>query len=217
MVRIRLNRDKFLLSLLVLSFMAIIFLGNFTFSLNNYNYPAKFEELGVNATVASSAVSFVQGKSELGSYFNEREASHLEDVRVIFVSVKRLYYFFLVVMLASIAYAFKTGTYRKAVPLSMAFSGGISLVLLVIIFLTSLNFSAFFSVIHQPFFESGAWLFPADSVLITSFPERFFQDFTGSLFSRIFLNSAIFFGIGFFIGKKFKQQEQDKANDSAKL
>ena len=217
MLPFRLDRDKILLSVLVLSFMAIISLGNFTSFLNNYDYPAKFEELGVNATVASDAVSFVQGKSELGSYFNEREASHLEEVRGVFTAVKRLYYFFLVVMLASLAYAFKTGTYRKAVSLSMAFSGGISMVLLVTIFLGSLNFSTFFSFIHHPFFESGTWLFPADSVLITSFPERFFQDFAGSLFSRIFFNSALFFGIGLFIRRKFKKQEQVKTRDSPKL
>ena len=217
MMPFRLDRDRILVSVLILSFMALIFFGNFTFSLANYPYPAKFEELGVNATVASDAVSFVQGKSELGPYFNEREASHLEDARGVFTVVKRLYYFFLVVLLGSLAYAFKTGTYRKAVSLSTALSGGISLVLLVILFLASLSFSAFFSFLHHPFFESGTWLFPPDSVLITSFPERFFQDFTGSLFSRIFFNSALFFGVGLFIRRKFKKQEQVKTHDSPKL
>ena len=212
-----LSRNKIVLLILTLAFVSIIFLGNFTLSLNNYAYSAEFEKLGVNETVASSAVSFVQGSSELGPYFNEKETSHLQDVRGVFTAVKRTYYFFLLALGVSLAYAFRTGKFRKAVPLSMTLSGGISLLLLVVIFMVSLNFSSFFSAIHRPFFESGTWIFPPDSVLIKSFPERFFQDFTGTLFRRVFFNSALFFGIGLFIRKKFKQQEQVQVNDSAKL
>jgi hypothetical protein len=36
-----------------------------------------------------------------------------------------------------------------------------------------LDFSAFFAAFHSLFFQSGTWQFPADSLLIRIFPERF--------------------------------------------
>ena len=206
--------DRISLLVLTTSLVAVIFLGNFAFLLNGYGYSAEFQELGVNETVASSVVSFVQGKSGLGPHFNEIEASHLSDVRSLFTAVKRLYYFFLLALIVSLVYAFRTGGFRKSIPLSMSLSGGISLICLTVVFLLSLNFSLFFNLVHQMFFQSGTWAFPESSALIKSFPEQFFQDFAGKLFRMIFFNSALFFGIGLFIRKKFKQQAQDKVNDS---
>ncbi len=183
--------------------VALIFLGNFVFLLNNTSfYSSEFSKLGVNATAASNVVSFVNGKAPLSSSFNYAESSHLGDVKRVLTSVKRLYYGAIILLASAIIYLFRTGKFLRLMPKIFAVSGLVSLILLLLLFLLSLSFSAFFGVLHKPFFASGTWLFPADSLLIGLFPERFFSDFARNLLLLVLVNSSAFLIIGLFVRKK---------------
>ncbi len=183
--------------------VALIFLGNFVFLLNNGSfYSSEFSKLGVNATAALNVVSFVNGKSSLGSGFNYAESSHLEDVKRVLKAVKRLYYAVIILLAAAVIYLFRAGKFLKLMPKIFVSSGAVSLLLLLMLFLLSLNFNAFFGVLHKPFFASGTWLFPADSLLISLFPEQFFSDFARNFLLLVLVNSSAFLIIGLFVRKK---------------
>lgn len=187
--------------------VALIFLGNFVFLMNNSSfYSSEFSKLGVNATTAANVVSFVSGKSPLGSEFNNTESSHLKDVKRILTAVKQFYYTSVILLAAAVIYLFKSGKFLQLMPKTFILSGSISLLLLLAIFLASLNFDSFFSLLHKPFFSSGTWLFPADSLLISLFPEQFFSDFARTFFILVLVNSSAFLIIGLFVRKMLKKR-----------
>ncbi len=195
--------------LIALSFIlvALIFLGNFVFLLNNSGfYSSEFSKLGVNATSASNVISFVNGKSPLGREFNAAESSHLEDVKNVLASVKRLYYAAVLLLAAFVIYLFSKKWFMQLMPKAFVISGAVSMLLLLVAFVASLNFDAFFSVLHKPFFASGTWLFPADSLVIQLFPEQFFSDFAKMFFLLILVNSSAFLIIGLFVRKMLKKR-----------
>jgi len=198
--------NKSLVAILVALLFFVTILGNFVYSLNSFTYYSEFDKLDVNQTIAGNVVDFVQGRATLLEDFNSREATHLENVRSLFSITKRLYYASLFVLIILLLYLFKSNKFKQTLPHALLFSGVISLLLLLLIFLLSLNFADFFNNLHRPLFASGSWIFPKDSLLITSFPQQFFEDFTRSLLRLVFVNSALFIGIGLFMRKKFKQQ-----------
>lgn len=185
--------------------LALIFLGNFVFLLNsNGFYSSEFSKLGVNATAASGVISFVSGKSSLSGEFNYDESSHLEDVKRVLTTIKRLYYAAVIFLAAAVIYLFRAKKFLKLMPKAFILSGSVSLLLLLILFVSSLSFSSLFSILHRPFFSSGTWLFPADSLLINLFPQQFFSDFAGMFFLLLLVNSSAFLIIGLFVRRKLK-------------
>ncbi len=185
--------------------VALIFLGNFVFLLNSSSfYSSEFQKLGVNATSASGVMSFVIGKSTLSSEFNHDESLHLDDVKRVLTAVKRLYYAAIIFLAAAVIYLFRIKKFMQIMPKIFVISGAVSLIMLLVIFLASLNFDYFFGIIHRPFFASGTWLFPADSRLIQLFPQKFFHDFAKTFFLIVLVNSSAFLIIGLFVRKKLR-------------
>ena len=186
--------------------MILIFLGNFVFLLGNQGFhSSQFQRFGVNETIATNVVLFVNGKSALSSEFNPAESSHLEDVKSLFSMIKKVYYLSILSLAVIILYLLKSGKFNHLMPKALVYSGMVSLLLLLITFLSSLNFTTFFTILHKPFFASNTWLFPSDSILITMFPQQFFQGFARMLFLLVLINSSVLLGIGLFVRKKFKQ------------
>lgn len=199
--------------LLTILLLLVIWFGNFVFLLTNTHfYDTEFTRLNVNASLGMNVVSYVNGKTSLSDEFNEREASHLADVRNLFSKVKIIYYASLLLLAGITVFLFTRDNLIHLIPTAFIRSGLISLIFIIVLFLLSLNFSAFFTNIHKPFFASNSWTFPADSLLIQIFPVEFFKNFTTTLIRSIFLNSAIFFGAGVFVRKKFRM---NKKNDSS--
>ena len=197
--------NKSLVAILIALLFLVTILGNFIYALNSFAYYSEFDKLDINETAAGNVVDFVQGRATLLEDFNSREAAHLEDVRSLFTIAKRFYYTSLFVLIVMLLYLFKSNKFKQTLPHALLFSGVISLLLLAIVFLLSLNFADLFNNLHRPLFTSGSWIFPEDSLLITSFPQQFFEDFARNLFRLILINSVLFIGIGLFIRKKFKQ------------
>jgi integral membrane protein (TIGR01906 family) len=108
--------------------------------------------------------------------FDERELSHMADVRAIFVPIQRGG---LVVVLgvAVLAVALARTRLRTAVPrglLAGALATLVVAVLLVPVIL--LGFDGFFTRFHEMFFEGDSWRFSSTDTLIRIYPERFWED-----------------------------------------
>jgi integral membrane protein (TIGR01906 family) len=125
--------------------------------------------------------------------FNEREISHMLDVRNLTVPVlliwKVILAFFVLMLLVSLLGKWSED-YLKALN-----KGAQLTILLITLILVSvaLNFDLLFTKFHQLFFTGDTWLFYLNDNLIRLFPMRFWRDlfiFIGTL--TIFISAVPF-------------------------
>lgn len=108
--------------------------------------------------------------------YNERELSHLEDVKVVIQGLLRVFYAAIVVFFFGGIFA--RSNRRLADFAQAVFRGGrlTALLLLTMMFFTLINFRALFTSFHRVFFKGDSWLFYYSDTLIRLFPIRFWQD-----------------------------------------
>lgn len=109
--------------------------------------------------------------------FNERELSHMKDVRIVFrnaravLSVMVLYVLFVILLVCRNIDAI------SGLCDALLWGGGLSLGILgLILVLILIGFDSFFTTFHSIFFSSGTWLFWESDSLIRLFPEKLWVD-----------------------------------------
>ena len=114
-------------------------------------------------------------------FYNEDEASHMADVRVLFVKCLFLRSIFILTALAITGYLIVVAKPGGALYyLSTSFikvCGAILAVVLLIGALAATDFTKYFTIFHEIFFSQGNWMFdPRESRMINMLPEGFFSD-----------------------------------------
>jgi len=108
--------------------------------------------------------------------FNERELSHMVDVKIFFKTAMNVWLGLTVLLVALGLTAWKVKLSKKFWQ-AVSIGGWLTLGLIGIILATViLNFSALFTTFHQIFFEGNTWLFYFSDTLIRLFPIRLWQD-----------------------------------------
>ena len=145
-----------------------------------------------------STLQFLDG-AEL---FNEREISHMIDVRdltLVMLAIWRLLsVFFMIVLFIG----WKNNWLRA---LFRALEDGAKITLAIIIGIlvyVLINFNQLFTLFHQIFFEGDSWLFYLSDTLIRLFPIKFWQDLFIYIGSFCILTSLILIILGRSIDKK---------------
>ena len=108
--------------------------------------------------------------------FNERELSHMEDVKAVVTGMRVALVVALVILLLITIIAVRSGWTEMLV--KAFFKGGwvvLGLIITIILFV-ALNFNTLFTWFHHIFFESGTWQFYTSDTLIRLFPMRFWRD-----------------------------------------
>src|SRR5215216_5157058 len=115
--------------------------------------------------------------------YNERELSHMNDVKRVTQGALRVWYISLVVLALLGIWAWFGGwgdTYRLGLMrggwLMVILAIAIGLIALIGIAVSPNLFFQFFSGFHSLFFEGDSWLFVFSDTLIRLFPIRFWQD-----------------------------------------
>jgi integral membrane protein (TIGR01906 family) len=138
------------------------------------------------------------------SFYNERELSHMLDVKNLIQASLKYWYATIVALLLLWFWSWRkkwSDIYWRGVA-----RGGILTVAIIIAVLVevALNFDALFRGFHAIFFTGGTWLFYINDSLIRLFPEKLWSD--AFLFMGIFtLTGAIVLG---FFGLRFSQRKQ---------
>lgn len=138
----------------------------------------KWAEPSITYLVNSEDVSYLGNLTFVDGapIFNERELSHMQDVKAAVTGMRIALALLIVVFLIMVITAVKDGWKNEL--LKSCERGAwivISLIVAVLIFLL-FNFDALFTGFHQIFFESGTWKFYTSDTLIRLFPMRFWQD-----------------------------------------
>jgi integral membrane protein (TIGR01906 family) len=122
--------------------------------------------------------------------YNQRELSHMQDVKYVLTASFRLWYLSLALLLALGAWAwfghfvsaqhdwwdgYRAGLMRGGW-LMVALAVTIGLVVVVGISINPDVFNVFFTQFHHLFFEGDSWLFLFSDTLIRLFPIRFWED-----------------------------------------
>ncbi len=116
-------------------------------------------------------------KKDGSPLYNERELSHMKDVRIVFQTARA-------VMAAMIVFIIITGwlVSKKTDALpgflrALSLGSCLTLVLMALAgFAIVTGFDAFFEQFHHLFFTGDSWLFYADDSLIRLFPEKLWVD-----------------------------------------
>ncbi|MGE5776312.1 MAG: TIGR01906 family membrane protein, partial [Chloroflexota bacterium] len=115
--------------------------------------------------------------------YNERELSHMDDVKQVTQGALRIWYVTLALLLGLGIWAWFGGwqqAYRLGVRrggwLIVGLAAAIGLIVVVGIAVNPNVFWDFFAGFHSLFFEGNSWLFLYSDTLIRLFPIRFWQD-----------------------------------------
>jgi len=115
--------------------------------------------------------------------YNERELSHMEDVKNVVIGALRVWYISLAILLllGVLAYNKKwmpeyINSLRRGGWWMITLAIGIGLIVVLGITANPNLFWEFFTFFHSLFFEGDSWLFYYSDTLIRLFPIRFWQD-----------------------------------------
>lgn len=140
--------------------------------------------------------------------FNQRELSHMQDVRDLAVIAVRVWFIALIALLIVIGVGQKMGWQQPSMQAGKTAGLLVLSFILVVLISVTLNFDQLFSAFHRVFFEGDTWLFYTSDSLIRLFPTPFWVN----VFVVIGLVSALL-SIGLYLFcdrglKKLKKEVQ---------
>lgn len=127
---------------------------------------------------------------EARPFFNEREILHMEDVKDLFLIAMQIRMAAIVIILSGSVFLYERKQNWKSMLAKYYIASVIALLGIggALGFLVSRNFSKYFVIFHELFFDNDLWLLdPKTELMIRMLPEGFFADFT--------LRIGIFVGI----------------------
>jgi len=108
--------------------------------------------------------------------YNERELSHMLDVKIVVQAALRVWLVALAGMLLLVLWAWR-GRWLGAFQAALLRGGWLTILLLgSVIAFVLVSFGVIFVAFHEVFFAPGTWLFFHTDTLIRLFPERFWRD-----------------------------------------
>jgi integral membrane protein (TIGR01906 family) len=129
------------------------------------------------------------------SIYNQREVSHMVDVKILLQQTLRLFYLLLIVYIVIVIWA-KIKNHLHWVWAAASKGGWLTLGLIgAILAAVVISFDALFTAFHKVFFVGDTWLFYFSDTLIRLFPMRLWQDafiFMGIITVAVALFFAIY-------------------------
>jgi len=126
--------------------------------------------------------------------YNEREMSHMIDVKNLIQKALIAWYVVSGVLIALAIAAWRT-KWKKGFWRAVATGGWLTILLILLVLLAvAINFDQFFAEFHHLFFTGNSWLFYTNDTLIRLFPLKLWSD--GFTFAGILtLTAAVLLGV----------------------
>jgi len=153
----------------------------------------RYAPLALDYLLNNEEISFLENQTfEDGSpLYNERELSHMQDVKGLTQIVLTTWLGILLLLLGTAWWAWRA-KWLDDFKNMLANAGRITVYLIAaILVFAALSFNAFFTGFHRLFFEGDTWLFLFTDTLIRLFPLRFWRDVVFVLGGLTLIGSAI--------------------------
>jgi integral membrane protein (TIGR01906 family) len=136
------------------------------------------------------------------SLYNERELSHMADVKVFFHKVITVWWF-LFGILAALGIGAVVGKWLPVYINGLGTGGKLTIGLIVfLLMLVAVSFDQLFTFFHRLFFTGDSWLFNYSDSLIRLFPERLWSD----VFIAVGVLTLALSGLFIWLQKKYGQR-----------
>lgn len=155
-------------SIVIFSILLPLFLLLLSYTIILY-YTSQFTSLTAEQ---EHTFDYLQGKGALSVGYTVQERFHLENVKQV-MDAAHYFFYGLLLVLAVIIAAHRDNHPQLRKLLRYGGITTIAVVSLILIFILT-SFTIPFTVFHWLFFPQGNWQFPADSLLIQTFPQEFF-------------------------------------------
>jgi len=107
--------------------------------------------------------------------YNERELSHMLDVKIVFQKMLTAWWILLVVLVILGLWAWRAN-WLPAFVHGLARGGQLTIILIVLVLLAvAVSFNALFTAFHRIFFVGNTWIFRFSDTLIRLFPLLFWE------------------------------------------
>ncbi len=138
--------------------------------------------------------------------YNERELSHMADVKVVTKGLSRFGYSAIGIWIVCGALLYLSDRQKLRTGL---LSGSLLTAGLIVVGLIAVatSFNWLFTQFHALFFTGDTWLFPTSDTLIRLFPERFWTDAFALMFGGALLEAAVLGGVMWRLEKKKGRSE----------
>ena len=158
----------------------------------------RWSEPAINYLVNTEDITFLSSlKFEDGEpVFNDRELSHMQDVKGVVTGMRIALAISMVGLLAATFFGARKGSRMDVLAAYRRGAWALFGLIFSILIFVALSFNQLFTWFHQIFFESGTWMFLTSDTLIRLFPMRFWRDafiFVG-LLSIILAGLILLFG-----------------------
>ncbi len=137
-----------------------------------------YSRVSLEYLLNSSDISFLANQKLANGtpLYNERELSHMHDVKVLVQQMLVAWRILLVVLVGLAIWAWR-GRWMADFWHGLAYGGMLTLGLIILIlFGVAISFNALFTGFHEIFFQGDTWLFNYSDSLIRLFPLRFWRD-----------------------------------------
>jgi integral membrane protein (TIGR01906 family) len=208
--------DKYLLglltALLVIILPLIIMLTNFKFVLfdidyyyNQFKQNNVYERIDNANQILDNMLLFFKDKAEL-KFFEKNEKAHLKDVKALINTIYIFYYLllFTYIILIILLYLYFKRNFIKHIIKIFLYGNLLMLLLGLILVFASSYFTLMFDLFHHIFFPQGNYIFPANSLLINMFPEKFFYNSLSKIIYNSFILSFFFSVFMIFLWRRYK-------------
>ncbi len=136
-------------------------------------------------------LQYLQKDIPLSGNYTSAEQEHLNDVKGVMNGADTVFF----LLLAVWGFLF----WKEKNKTKMVLYGGYAtLGIIVLVLMVLANFDVLFTLFHQIFFPQGNWQFPADSLLIQTFPFSFFYATALKIFILATLLGIIFILLGLY-------------------
>jgi len=199
--------------LFVISLILLIITLNFKLlALNQNFYQKEFDKLNIYNKIpeadknALNLINYIKDREQLNSFFNEKERLHMKDVKGLIQEISLLFYISLILTILLLIYFIYAKNY-KIILNSIFLSSLLTIIIILILSLSLINFDISFTKFHLIAFSNNLWqLNPETDNLINLFPLEFFYDITKQIIINILISSFILIILTLIIKIKIKQK-----------
>ncbi len=203
-------RTKIFTIIAAILLIQLIFLASFrTLVFNQAYYKSQLVEVGTYSRIPDAdliiadMIDYLQGDKESlqEGIFNERETSHMADVKTLINQVIIYLYILAAIFITLNVIAFNSAKGKfKTFIINYIFISGLTIIAAGLLLYTLSNwFPSIFESFHLTFFKPGSYMFPETDTLIRLFPEKFFYNFLYTIVSNAMVISAVLLGISILV------------------